>query len=184
MPYLPLTGASMLLLLLAACGEFNALYEEPTPAPVQEVLWDSCANPEAGYTIDYPQEWHTNADGCQLFDPGPVTVSPDSDELPLDVAVAVRVEPVAFRQVVADDSGLEVVSTEDVEVDQHPAVRQELVATGEAAFPDGTRLTRYVADRNGETLIAETADVGGPSYEYKVQVLDEMVSELEFTDDG
>lgn len=66
MPYLPLAWASMLLLLLAGCGESNALYEEPTPAPVQEVLWESCANPDGGYAIDYPQEWHTSADGCQL----------------------------------------------------------------------------------------------------------------------
>lgn len=175
---------------VAACaGDQDVdIHEGATPAPVQAAVWNSCTNPAARYTIRYPQEWHTNTEGpleeCRLFDPEPIDVPDEPEDVPLDVGVVLRVEPVGFTDFTADSTGLEVISEEEVEVDLHMAVRQTLVATEQGPYPEGTQVTRYAIDRNGETLIAESFDAGEPPYERKVQVLDEMISEIEFTSDG
>lgn len=175
---------------LAACaGDQDVdIYDGATPAPVQAAVWNSCTNPAARYTIRYPQEWHTNIVGpleeCRLFDPEPIAVPDEPEDMPLDVGVILRVEPVSFADFTAATTGLEIISEEEFEVDLHMAVRQALVATEQRPYPEGTQVTRYAIDRDGETLIAESFDAGEPPYERKVQVLDEMMSEIEFTSDG
>lgn len=182
---------SLIALLLTACAaEERADYpvsEDATPAPVEEVTWNHCTNTAAGYTVEYPQEWHTNTSGrlddCSLFDPEPVDVPEEPRGVPLDVAVMIRVEPVDFPDFTAADTAVVVTEEERVEVDGHMAVRQDLVATGQGLYPEGTESIRYAVGRDGETLVAETFSVGEPSYQRKVEVLDEMVSSLEFTDE-
>lgn len=190
LPHVTRALITLLALGLAACaGEQDVdIYEGATPAPVQAAVWNSCINPVAGYTIRYPQEWHTNTKGpleeCRLFDPEPIEVPDEPQDVPIDVGVVLRVEPASFADFTAESAGLEIISEEEVEVDLHKAVRQTLVATEQGPYPEGTQVTRYAIDRDGETLIAESFDAGEPPYQRKVQVLDEMMSEVEFTSDG
>lgn len=186
--FLVLALGALLPILVAACaGEqaTDSVSEDATPAPVEEVTWNTCTNPSAGYTIEYPQEWHTNSgdglDPCRLFDPAPVSVPDESRDLPLDLGVAMRMAAIAFTDFTTADSAVEVQDERQVEVDGHMAIRQEVVATGQGLVPEGTESTRYAVDRNGETLVAESFAVGEPAYERKVEVLDEMMSSLEFT---
>lgn len=49
-----------------------------------------------------------------------------------------------------------------------------------ALVPEDPAFTRYAVDRDGQTLLAQTFDIGDPPYARTVQVLDEMMSSLEF----
>lgn len=59
-------------------------------------------NAEAGYRVAYPSAWHTDPGdvmpSCSLFDPRPIHVPP-ATEIPHDIAVAIRREPVAFQRI-------------------------------------------------------------------------------------
>lgn len=181
-------ATTAVLLAASACASEDPVDSGPTPPPVREAVWNSCTNPAGAYAIDYPQEWHTNdADGlepCRVFDPEPVELAERPQEIAITHGVIIGVEDVAFGTFTSADAGFEVIDEEQVEVDLQRAVRQELVATGQGLYPEGTELTRYAVDRNGETLVAQTFKAGELPYQRKVQVLDEMMSELEFLEGG
>lgn len=116
---------------------------------------------------------------CSLFDPRPIEVAP-ATEIPLDVAVAVRHEPVPFERLTAPGTPgeVELDRREDVVAGRH-AVRRELEATGEGLAPAGTRLTVWAIRVEGGALVARTTDVGPPAYGRKQDVLDRMVRSIE-----
>jgi len=143
----------------------------------------SCTNEETGYRVDYPAAWHTNRGdvmpACSLFDPQPIEIAP-ATELPHDIAVAIRHEPVAFQQIV-EAPGRREVSREDTEVDGRPAIRLESLAEEPAMLPPGTRSYRYFVDLNGATLVAAAHDLGEPDFTTKRQTLDRIMGSLRFT---
>lgn len=152
-------------------------------AAPDEAAWERCTNPTAGYTVAYPPGWHTNTanhlDQCQVFDPEPIDLPDQPRDLPLDLGVAIRLEPTAFDDLTAGDVGADITAEEDREVAGLPAVRQEMVATGDGLHPAGTAFTRYAVDHGGQTLVATSYDVGEPDYERKVEVLDQMMQALQ-----
>ena len=186
MPTRLLVLVSVLALVLTACPSGEEPGAEPDGEPVEETDgadWATCTNEAAGYTVGYPADWETNEadllDACQVFDPGPLDLPDEPRDLPLDLAVTIRLEPVAFDRLVGEDMSTDVVEHEDLEIAGRTAARDEVVASGDGLVPEGTQFTRYAIDLDGETLVAASYDVGEPAYDRKVEVLDEMMGTLQ-----
>ena len=148
-----------------------------TDAPTQ-----TCSNTEAGYSIDYPAGWSTNAGDvtppCRYFHPQPFEV-PEATEV-IGLAVTIDVEEVPFEVVVAPDKlGEQELDREETTVAGRPAVRVETVSTGEALLPEGVRSYQYAVDLGASTLIAVTRDVEGLDYAGNRHILDQMVAGIE-----
>jgi hypothetical protein len=165
---------------------------DPGPTTTLPDRWTACESVELGYEIDYPADWEVNGGevlpACTVFDPDPIVVS-EATELPLDLAVAIFVDPVDFDSVLPPSPFEEREARQDSEVDGREAARVEVAATGDGLEPPGTRTTRWVVRLGeGQTLFARVTDVGQPDYELKQAVLDEMMSRLTFVevpeDDG
>lgn len=139
-----------------------------------------CTNPAAGYTLAYPREWHTNTGEvlpvCSLFHPDDFEV-PERTET-TGVAISVSREPVAFEFVTGEQPGRRELLEEETTVAEHPAVRLEYVATGEALLPEGTPVYEYLVDLDGETLIATLRGLGSLDFEASKDVLDGMMESL------
>lgn len=186
----------VLALALTACPpdeEAEEPVDEPVDGPVDEPAedgedddWASCTNDAGGYTVEYPADWEANEpnhlDGCQVFDPEPLELPAHARDLPLDYAVTILLEPTPFDRVIGDDPLTDVVEEEDLQVDGRTAVRQEVVAVEGALIPEGTEFTRYAVDLDGDTLLASSFDIGEPSYDRKVEVLDRMMETLELVE--
>lgn len=193
----PAAVASAALLVLAGCPADDG---EPTPeeTPVADAtpgdpdaaatpdgdveLTQSCES-ELGYSIDYPEGWNTNegttVPDCTLFDPQTITVE-EGTQLPIDIAVSIRLEPVEAETILEADETVEQTAREETEVAQRPAWIVETVATGSGLLPEGTASYRYVIDLDAETLIVETYDEGAMDFEEKRDLLDEMVRTMSF----
>lgn len=87
-------GAFLPVLVAACAGEAtdSPVSEDATPAPVEEVTFNRCSNPSAGYTLEYPQAWYTNSgdhlDPCRLLDPEQVRLPEEPRDLPLRGVIA------------------------------------------------------------------------------------------------
>lgn len=158
------------------------------PALAQE-----CTDAENGYTIRYPEGWHTNsgtespASPCAYFHPEPFTL-PDVAREVTDKAVSVFVDSVPF-EVTSDPAGREtkeVLVQEEIRVAGREAVRYETVASGEGMFPEGTRHYTYVVNAGGgRSLFVTTRDqVPDVDYEEVKAVIDRMVDSLRLDDAG
>lgn len=165
--------------------------DDPDEAAAEEdtdllALDASCRTDELGFSIEHPDPWHVN-DGeqlpvCTVFDPEPVEIPADRD-LPTDLAIVLREEPVAFDELGArDEPGVEERSVEPATVDERDARVVELESTGAGLHPAGLVTYRYEVDRGAQTLVAETHDVEGaePAYEERRDLLDAMMDSLEF----
>lgn len=188
--------ASAVLLVLAGCPADDA--EEPTPEETPVVdptpgdaaatpggdveLTQSCGS-ELGYSIDYPEGWHSNegttVPDCTLFDPHPISVE-EGTQLPIDIAVSIRLEPVEAETILEADETVEETAREETEVAQRRAWIVETVATGSGLLAEGTASYRYIIDLDAETLIVETYDEGAMDFEEKRDLLDEMVRTMSF----
>jgi hypothetical protein len=194
-PILAIAVAMALVFMLpalAACA-VNGGEEEPAPAPSPTApetpieASERCSNP-SGFEVSYPEGWVTNEEQenglppCSLFDPESVDTG-DALEVPLDIAVFIRIERVPFEQVERAEFADEV-SREELTVADRPAVRVEYQATGGGLAPAGTMTTSYRVDLGEETLIAVAHDIGEPAYTSKQEALDEMMRTLEFFEPG
>jgi hypothetical protein len=145
--------------------------------------WSECVNPEAAWTAQYPGHWRTNAatDGlpqCSVFDPQPFTL-PESTEIPLGLAVQLRVEPRSLADARSDPAS-ETRDEREATVDGRTAYRQERTQTEATTIPEGTRYTLWLVELSSErTLHAAGYDVAGTDHEHAVQVLDAMMDRLE-----
>lgn len=141
-----------------------------------------CTNEQAGYSVDYPADWHTNPGDvvatCSFFDPEPIQVPERQDAVGL-AAISIRRESVAFSRVTGGDPGTRVIERDEIEVAGRPAVRRLTEATGEALLPEGERGYQYLVDLDGETLIASTSDSGDRNFSDNRDRLDEMMRSLE-----
>lgn len=153
----------------------------PSTRP-QTQLAATCTAPDGSYTVAYPDGWHTNpgdqTDGCQVFDPQPVTLEEGIGGGPFG-AITIRTVPADLDVVREPGRSARVLSEQDTTVDGRDAVRQTLEHTGGGAIPEGVRAYRYLVDLDGRTLLAATYDAGEPSFERKKQILDEMMRTLQ-----
>lgn len=168
------------LLAGAGCADGD---EQDTPERGEQTAdTRRCTNEQAGYSIAYPADWHTNpgdvAPTCSYFDPQPIELP----ELPQDVAglaaISIRPEPVAFSRVTGEDPATRVLQRGELEIAGRPAVRRLTEATGEGLGPQGRRSYQYLLNLDGETLIA-TAAGGGRDFDANRELLDEMMRTLE-----
>jgi hypothetical protein len=154
----------------------------PVPAS-----WRTCTNPEEGYSVSYPGDWHTaTLDGrfaCSLFHPEPFTILPAA-EFP---RVALSVGPMGttvreYRESVVDPEFYAVVLMEDVTVFGRPAVRFEVVSVGAALDPVGTRRYGYIIDdgRGGAFTVHTEALPDEPRYEEWKAVVDTARDSIRF----
>lgn len=154
----------------------------PSTSTATDALTQTCTNTEAGYSIDYPAGWSTNAGDvappCRYFHPQPFDV-PEATEV-FGLAVTIDVEEVPFDVVAAPDKLAEQdLDREETTVAGRPAVRVETVSTGEALLPEGVRSYQYAVDLGDSTLIAVTRDVEGLDYAGNRHILDQMVAGIE-----
>lgn len=149
--------------------------------PEEEQLAQECTNGEHGFTIRYPDGWHTNGGdvlpACSLFHPEPFEV-PEATEV-TGIAVMARREPVELERIAGADRGFEVLARADVEIAGREAIQRETESTGEALLPAGVRSTQYLVAVDGETLMLETVEFEGLDYERNRRVLDAMAQTLE-----
>jgi hypothetical protein len=132
--------------------------------------------------VRYPDGWHANpgdpVPACTAFDPDPFELRAGT-EFPRDLAVVLRVEPLAYARAIAP-TGLGVEERRDRTVDGRRAARVVVVSTGEGLGPPGVRSLRYVIDAGRErSIIAETFEAEGNDFERSVAVLDAMVTALD-----
>jgi hypothetical protein len=177
-------------ILVAACGAPETAPPADEPTVDDTATAATCTNEDVGYAVEYPDGWHVN-DGevlpaCSAFDPEPVAI-PDRTDIPTDIAVVIRGEPIAFADLSdpAGDPGVTVQDRQDLTIDGRSAVALELEATGEGMYPEGHVLHRYVVEVNADTsLVAETHDVEAatPSFDERRDILDEMVRSLTFSE--
>lgn len=145
------------------------------------------------FTIAYPQAWETNDDdhpACRVFHPGDVELPEHPQDLELHWAAAVYVDDVTWEDARPDEEFMEILSSEETEVDGHRASVHELRSRDEGMIPEGERRYGYAVDLDGQTLVAVTHSVGDTDYERDRDVLDRMMSEVtihedrESTDEG
>ena len=114
--------------------------------------WRACDNPPGGYSIGYPQDWHT-ADGeyrCEFFHPEPFTIPANSEFPPLALNAAQSGVPVAtYRAQVTDPMHYTVVRDEAVTVLDRPGFRFETVTLGGGLDGPGVRRYGYIIDNGG-----------------------------------
>jgi hypothetical protein len=185
----------VLMLLLALAAACSAPAPEPgnappapapattTPPPPQLRLTERCTNARHGFTVSFPERWHTNDDSvipaCSVFHPEPVQVPRDS-ELPFELAVVLNVEQTSADQLTRSSQWERVVSSAPATIAGRPGVRVEVEATGEGLAERGMRTTRYVAELgNGRTLVASTHSASA-DYARNAEVLRRMVETVTF----
>lgn len=178
----------VLALVAAACGndDDGGVTEggtEPTTttAPSTEPATQECQSD--AFSVEYPAGWHVAEEGaCEWF-------HPESFELPENTeatSVAIHLQhplDVPFDEIVDDlTSGptvAEVLVDERLTIAGRDAARVEAVASGEALYPEGTRVYSYVvADVRGGTVLATATSVADGDYDENRAVLDEMMAAL------
>lgn len=148
-------------------------------------LSEECAT--SSFLVRYPQGWFTNDSGepCRWFHPEPFEL-PDRTEA-TGIAVHLDIEPVAFERI-AEDARTgphveRVIQDEQLEIDGRAAFRLEIVSSGEALTPEGTRVYQYFADvGEGETLVTTTDSAAVADYEAVKATLDAMMDSLQLRD--
>jgi hypothetical protein len=158
--------------------------DEPAEPPDEPAETATCTNEEAGYSIEYPADWHVNegddAEPCSFFDPEPIDV-PEATEF-FGAAVLVSLEPVAAEEIVeGPDPTREVLEREETEIAGQRAFRMESESTGDGLLDAGIRYYQVVVVVDGESLIVSTYDLEEHDYDRNREVVDEMAESLELT---
>lgn len=153
----------------------------PTPASSPAPAVQRCVNPDEGYSLNYPADWYVATDPgiepCTFFDDRPVSVPPRSEAL--GVAIRVDVRDVPLMQARQDSLSEGDKTAEDRSVGDRRAVRLTGVLTEEVLLPAGTRITTWLVEDQGRTIILTADDAGTDAYDEAVEVLDAMVRSLE-----
>lgn len=144
--------------------------------------WRVCANPERGYSIGYPDGWHT-AYGCRYLDPEPLDITPNSDGF--FSALAVVAGYTSFDEALrrTNDRFFVLLRQEETTVGDTKAVRYEVEATGEGLLDKGSRLYSLIIDNDGRAFEVLTVWFPGTStaeYQLRKKLVDEVVATVRF----
>lgn len=160
--------------------------DSPTPSPDDSHADDqdmaACTNDQAGYTIEYPSTWHTNSGEvtapCTLFDPEPIEVEEGTEA---STVITLNASDTDFRDASADDAFGDVRSRDSAVIDDREAVAVVAEATGQALLDEGTLSYTWVVNMQDGSLVASTHDMAGRDFRADSDVLDEMISSLDFS---
>jgi hypothetical protein len=159
----------------------------PIPGEPDLTLANECVDRVEGFAVQYPAGWnayHGDIVGpCALFDPEPIEVPPAS-EFPLEIAIQIGFEPVAFATVSGEVMGRRTIQRDRITVDGREGARIEGVTTGEGLHERGIRTYEYFVDLGDSTLVAATYDVGTLPFERKRRILDAMMATFDFRAPG
>ena len=180
-------AAGLLMVALGGCGadpQPAAGPSAPTassPSPSPEGLAQRCENAAEGYAVRYPADWFVEAkpeiEPCAFFDDEPLDVPPQSEAS--GVAIRVDVRDVLLAQARRESVAEGDKKAEDAEVNGRRAVRVTGTLTQEVLLPAGTRITSWLIELDGRTLILTADDAGTPDYDAAVEVLDAMAESVE-----
>ncbi|NEE04474.1 AMIN-like domain-containing (lipo)protein [Phytoactinopolyspora halotolerans] len=155
----------------------------PTSSPGPTRALQDCVNGEAGYSVAYPDDWHTNPGdvvaACSLFDPEPVT--PEEGTEP-DAAIVFNRSDVTFEDASSSESFGRVRSRDSATVADREAVAVLHEATGEGLLDEGTLAYVWVIYQADGALIASTHERPDQDFESTTQVLDRMIEHLDFAE--
>lgn len=176
-------------LIGVACGDDS----EPGATQVgvrtaaQVGSWVECENADEGYVLSRPADWHVSdvPVPCSAFDPEVDALDGGSGGGPLP-AVLIEHRDVPFDRVAAGPpEGEDVVSSAEETIDGRDAVRSETGAGEASSLPAGTRVTRWIVDlRADRTMVATTTDSGGGDYDVRQEVLDRIVTSIDWVEPG
>lgn len=187
-----MVALAAVMLAAAGCGDEEqadtapptATSAETTTSPRGEQMAKTtrCTNEQDDYSIEYPADWHTNSGDpptCEFFDPEPIELPEQPQDVAGLAAISVDREPVAFSRVTGEDAGTRVIERDEVEIAGRPAVRRLIEATGQALLPEGRRSYQYLVKLDGDTLIATADGRDDRAFEANREILDEMMRSLE-----
>lgn len=161
-----------------ASAEADALFETP----------DTCTNPEAGYTVTYPDAWFTNTEigdwpACTWFSPTFYDVGENPNEVPPQVAIVLVFADISYGYTGSPDF----THSQEVTVAGFGANRSEEVGmTAEngayQSQPPTYFYTVYLGDQphTQPTLRATTSFEGAADYELNKAVLDRIMALIVF----
>ena len=167
--------------------EFRDLDAEAAAAAKAATLFtetDTCTNPEAGYTVEFPDAWYTNSEigqtpACSWFTPE-FFEAPASGDTPSEVWISIGVIDSALGYI----GTTQVFSNEAVTIGGRAGRRVEVNPN-----PNGRpeyRACHYRADLGesdtGPTFVAGTDIDSADDYAMAKAVLDRIMASLEFTD--
>ncbi len=101
----------------------------------------------------------------------------------MELAVTLRVEKAPLEQV-EEPTAATVESSTTVTLAGRPALRQQLVSTGEGLIDRGVRFVRYLVGLHKSTLVAVTYQVQGNDFDRNVEAMDAMARALEIEPAG
>lgn len=139
------------------------------------------------YAVPAPPDWDVNdpdgpLDACRIFHPEDVEVPDEAQGIDLHWAAAIRIDAVAFEDLVDADVQGEVLVEERTTVDGRDALVRETRSDGSGMVPQGETTYLHAVDLgDGETLVATTFTVGETDYERDKDVLDRMMDGLTLT---
>jgi len=168
---------------------------EPVPAALPQG-WERCTNDAVGYSIGYPGDWFTTdvlngerspAYACRWFATEPFGAAGnevlDGYGYPLEVSVRDARLDAVVSEMTAE--GVNVISSEAVDVEGHQAVRLEIEFRDSPSVDAGSRLYAYVVELQPKrTLTILTFDPPGrpDDYDEHRRIVDQAVGTLQFAD--
>ena len=168
---------------------------EPVPAALPQG-WERCTNDAVGYSIWYPGDWFTTdvlngerspAYACRWFATEPFGAAGnevlDGYGYPLEVSVRDARLDAVVSEMTAE--GVNVISSEAVDVEGHQAVRLEIEFRDSPSVDAGSRLYAYVVELQPKrTLTILTFDPPGrpDDYDEHRRIVDQAVGTLQFAD--
>ncbi len=169
--------------------------EAPTERPSATAGPDAvrCTNELRGYSVAYPEGWHTNAEvqpefsdpipACTYFSGQPMEIVPNAG-LPPTVAISIE----RWTDTPTSSAGWEDIFRRETTVAGLPAVVFEEEQTSDAGAPfsaPGDRGYAYQVELpDGTVLVAGTSSRADGDYADHREVLDRMMATLELTGGG
>ena len=143
---------------------------------------DTCANPEGGYTVTFPDDWYTNTAigdqaACSWFTPDFFEVDVPG-EMPEEIWISIGL----VVGLVGYNTLTPVESSEEVAIGGHAGHRAEYRTLEDINDADSDDLTyHYVIpfDTGGPTLVAATDVKVADDYELAKAVLDRIMASME-----